>query len=74
MSLQNFKDKLSMDLYRKTTKEAVDSGNCIQCGLPAMQRCYSDDGRREFHISGLCEVCFDEICLSVEDETSDAAI
>jgi hypothetical protein len=34
---------------------------CIRCALPALPRCYSDEGRREVAISGLCEPCFDRI-------------
>jgi len=42
--------------------EAPAKGLCGACGLPAIPRCYSDDGRKEFYISGLCEICFDEAC------------
>jgi len=66
MALQKFKDDLSKKLYGKTTKEAVSSKRCIQCGELALPRCYSDAGRREFQISGLCEICFDEITKEVE--------
>ena len=44
-----------------------EQGLCIRCGLPALERCYSDAGRVEVLISGLCELCFDEavdLCLS----------
>lgn len=34
-------------------------GLCIECKLPALPGCHSDAGRREFAISGLCEICFD---------------
>jgi hypothetical protein len=27
-----------------------------------LANCYSEAGRREYHISGLCERCFDAIC------------
>ncbi len=39
---------------------------CICCHRPAYEHCYSDEGRREVGISGLCEECFDEI--TQEDE------
>lgn len=61
MSLQDFKDKITKDLYGKTSKEAVNSGLCIQCNEPALEKCYSEAGKREFYISGLCEECFDKI-------------
>lgn len=36
-------------------------GLCVQCGLPALARCYSDAGRREVAITGMCELCFDAL-------------
>ena len=39
---------------------------CIRCGRPAYEHCYSESGRREVGISGICEECFDE--LFAEDE------
>lgn len=62
MDLQQFKDKMAMDLYGQTTEEAKTTGLCIQCHKPALENCYSAAGRREYKISGLCEKCFDEIC------------
>ena len=41
---------------------------CIKCGRPALEHCYSNAGRREVFISGLCEECFDAICDAAEDE------
>lgn len=35
---------------------------CIRCHRPAYEHCYSQAGRDEVGISGLCEECFDEIC------------
>ena len=60
-TLQDFKDDLSESIYGKTTQDAIDGGNCIHCGKNAMDNCYSEAGRKEFKISGLCERCFDEI-------------
>ena len=45
---------------------------CVKCGLSAADRCYTDAGRREWHISGLCELCFDEI-FSEDDDGHEAA-
>jgi len=61
MDLQEFKDALARDVFGKTKEEATSTGLCISCGKPALERCYSDAGRREYYISGLCEICFDEI-------------
>uniref|UniRef100_A0A6M3KIF7 Uncharacterized protein n=1 Tax=viral metagenome TaxID=1070528 RepID=A0A6M3KIF7_9ZZZZ len=61
MLLQNFKDNLSRNLYVMTTKEANEKGICIQCREKAIPKCYSEAGKKEFYISGLCELCFDSI-------------
>jgi len=65
--LQEFKDQLAVELYGKTVREAQAEGLCIQCKEPALEKCYSAAGRREYRISGLCEKCFDSI-TGEEDE------
>lgn len=50
---------MSVDNFKPPSPPSL--GICVECGQEAGPRCYSDLGRREFHISGLCEVCFDEI-------------
>lgn len=42
---------------------------CIRCGRPAYEHCYSERGRREVGICGICEECFDE--LFAEDDEKD---
>jgi hypothetical protein len=63
VSLQDFKDSFSRNLFGKTVKEATSTGTCINCEKNAMENCYSEAGRREYYISGLCEKCFDKIVL-----------
>jgi len=60
-SLQDYKDKLSKELYGVTVTEAHEKGVCLQCNLPALPRCYSAAGRKEYRIPGLCEYCFDAL-------------
>ena len=60
-TLQEFKDNLARELYGQTAEDAKHSGLCIQCKEPALPKCYSEAGRKEYQISGLCEKCFDEI-------------
>lgn len=36
-------------------------GLCINCHEPALKKCYSEAGRREYSISGMCEKCFDAL-------------
>jgi hypothetical protein len=61
MNLQNFKDKLAKELFGQTVNESQSTGLCIQCKEPAIPKCYSEAGKREYYISGLCEKCYDEM-------------
>jgi len=61
MELEKLKDRLSKDVFGNSRTDALEQGVCVNCGLEAMPRCYSAAGRREYLISGLCELCFDEI-------------
>lgn len=67
-NLQDFKDALSKECYGETTKDAQAKDICIQCKEPALPKCHSDAGRKEYQISGLCEVCFDEITKKPDEE------
>lgn len=60
-ALKDFQDTLAKDVFGSTKEEATKEGLCISCKEPAIPKCYSDAGRREYKISGLCEECFDEI-------------
>ncbi len=72
--MQAFKDNVARDLYGMTAAEAIDKGVCIQCGEEALPKCYSEAGRKEYKISGLCEPCFDGITAEPEDlEEAEAA-
>jgi hypothetical protein len=55
------KDDLSVAGFGITKDAALAQGICIQCRQPAEEKCYSDAGRREYRISGMCELCFDEM-------------
>lgn len=57
--LSQFKEQLDIDVHGMTTAAAIEQGICINCKQPPTF--YSDDGRREYRISALCEPCFDEI-------------
>jgi hypothetical protein len=43
---------------------AIDKGICIRCGQEAVSNCYSPEGIEEYHMSGLCELCYDTITAS----------
>lgn len=53
--------RLEKELFGMTRDEAIEKGICLSCGEEALSRCYSSAGRVEYRISGLCEICFDEI-------------
>ena len=54
-------EKMGEDLYGMSPSEAKAKGICLQCKEPALPKCYSAAGRKEFYISGLCEQCFDSL-------------
>lgn len=47
--------------YLDDVRRAQARGLCVNCGEPALPKCYSDAGRREYRISGMCEPCFDKL-------------
>jgi hypothetical protein len=49
-------------------KQASVTGACVKCGLLALPRCFTPLGVREYRISGLCEICFDDTFADPEDE------
>jgi hypothetical protein len=58
--LKELSDSLNREAFGETIQEANDAGRCISCKLQAIERCYSEAGRKEFYISGMCERCFDD--------------
>ena len=59
MDLQDFKNALAYELFGETQAQAQDCLRCLRCKKPALERCYSQAGRDEYNISGICERCFD---------------
>jgi hypothetical protein len=60
-TLKKFQDELSTNLFGLTVSEATKNGICIECKEPALPKCYSDAGRKEYKISGMCEECYDKL-------------
>lgn len=54
-------DQRALDTFGMTAAEAIERGVCIRCKNSAAERIYSIIGKEEYKISGLCELCFDEI-------------
>jgi len=44
-----------------TATQFKEQGKCWICEEEALPKCTTEAGRREFHISGTCEVCFDDM-------------
>lgn len=65
MSLKRFQDDIARIATGNTKAEAHEKGICIQCKQPPVF--YSEAGRREYRISGMCEPCFDALTKE-EDE------
>jgi transcription elongation factor Elf1 len=43
-------------------------GLCIRCNQEALPRCTTDAGRRDVEITGMCEICYDEIFMEDPEE------
>lgn len=59
--LEDLNESMGQQLYKASPAECKAMGICIDCKEPAIPNCYSDAGRKEFYISGLCERCFDSL-------------
>lgn len=59
----SFAEQLGKSIYGMTPEEAIEQGICISCKAEAKfgKNIKSDAGMSEYQISGLCEVCFDNI-------------
>lgn len=57
--MTKFNDTLAMIAFGQTKAEAHKEQVCIKCKQPPTF--YSEAGRKEYGITGLCEPCFDEI-------------
>jgi len=50
-------DELAKELFNMTTSEAHAKGICINCKGKAIDKCYTDLGKKEYEESGICEEC-----------------
>lgn len=63
MALTQLMELLGKDLnfVEPNLEKAHEKGICVACGIDAQSRCKTDAGRKEYLLSGLCEICFDSI-------------
>jgi len=66
-NLNSLKDSISKSIFGTSLSEAKERGICIQCKEPALAKCYSPCGIREYQISGMCEQCFDSLFAEGDD-------
>ena len=58
VNLTHLKNALAKVGYGMTVDEAHEKGICICCKNPPTW--YSEAGKREYQLSGMCEHCFDK--------------
>jgi hypothetical protein len=66
--LQNFLNQYTKRAFGRTMDESTAAGVCVTCGQPVGE--FKDAlSRKEFTISGMCQVCQDSIfgCLDGEE-------
>ena len=63
-----FADNLAKEATGITQTEAWGKGICVECKQPALPKCYSEAGRKEYNISAMCEVCFDALFAEPEED------
>lgn len=61
-AIEDLLDILAEDAFGRTRTEAIEQDICVDCGNDAREF-NSERARREYAISGLCQVCQDEIFL-----------
>lgn len=63
VDLNRLKGELAKEAFGITKEEAIEQAICINCRQPISTPglFYSMAGRREYAISGICEVCFDKM-------------
>jgi len=59
--MQEFLNSTSVATFGTSIEAALKQGICVQCKQEALARRKSEAGKTEYGISGLCEVCWDDI-------------
>jgi predicted amidophosphoribosyltransferase len=61
LNLGKLVDFIAMRAYGMKPQEAWTKEICIRCKEPALPKCCSDAGKKEYKISAMCESCFNEL-------------
>lgn len=57
--LKEILNNIAINQFGMTKEQAIEQNICISCKkLPEF---YSEDGRKEYKITGLCEYCYDRM-------------
>ena len=59
--IKKIHNNVATKTFGMTVDEALEKGICINCKKDVTTRIYSLAGNREYYMSGLCELCFDQI-------------
>lgn len=61
VNMDDLKDRVAKESCGITKQDAIRQGICIHCKQEAGPKISSSQGRMEYNISGMCEVCFDKL-------------
>lgn len=59
--VKELQNGMAKQMFGMTIDEAHEQEVCIQCKRSADDHIYSLQGYREYHLSALCEICFDKL-------------
>ena len=72
-ALKAFQEKLQKDTFGMTRDEAVSTEVCISCKKPVDLSKMEEIDVREYHISGICPICFDELARDPDEPETSAS-
>jgi hypothetical protein len=67
-AIREMLDDLSKAITGRVASESIKEDICVRCGKPVTSNSFTDEcSRREYRITGLCQVCQDQIFGSMEE-------
>ena len=70
---QRMTDSVALRAFSMTIAEAKAAHVCIRCKRAPETRIYSAHGKKEYTMSAMCEMCFDEVAAASGDVITFAA-